>query len=827
MNSSTVRGSVFASISRGLLGGSALLAAATVSAAVDINNVPITLPTTVPGNLVLVPSVEWPTVVTHANDPALGEGSSNYAPATTYAGYFNSDLCYAYVYDALEANRYFNPVSAAGTNRSCAGLTGGTPTQRLWSGNFLNWVSMQALDTFRLALTGGYRVHRPADGTPPNVTVKGSGLTDVIRATSEMPTVTYLEKANSDRWDDSYTKLRRIASTDTNVANATPSQASTGIRMRIAALRNQMWFLPNTSISMGAGRSFNDPQALSLPVTDGNQAEPGGAAISAVPYNPAQHTLPDADTTTATSGTACATGELGCLPTTPICPDNTWTQNLTNCTRSGTQTACPTSNPNRPFFRVSSGLCRQSNDDTSSSTANLCPASQGWTLPTANAQSPNAAANCTRSTSTALVPQYQRITFGRNQIYAVSIRVKVCDGTLDTRDMCTAYGSNFKPEGLLQRNSKKIRYSLFSYLTESGQTRNGGIMRARQKLISPVTPEEVAGTEKPYPNRTRISGIDNPEWDPSTGVFINNPDTADATATDGNIGSCAVAGSGGAPDNSQCQIKYSGVINYLNRAGQILTGFPKLKEYDNLSEMYYTAIRYLRGLANISSFSSLGGTALQDYQNADGMPVIEDWYKQGANAAVSGWNATTPARTSGTDGDPALYQCQTSVVLGIGDTGTNNEDDADNLTRDSSAPAATWRGYTEWTSGGGQGNLAGLAYWAHLNDLRSDVPNSNVSGGTSARTGWTSSSSPICRRRTGTSSTTPRNMAVTPSQTPTGLLPETRPGTTWHGSPATRASGPRQRNKPYARPRILTAVRPMPAIITSRKTCIWPTTVRR
>src|SRR5690606_32170294 len=133
-----------------------------------------------------LPSVEWPTVVTHANAPGTPEDSANYSSTTAYAGYFNSSLCYAYHFDVTEANRYFYPQSTASSG-SCAGQTGGTPSQRLWSGNFLNWASMQAIDTFRLALTGGYRVHRPADGTP------AAGY-------SEMDDVTYLEKANSDRY---------------------------------------------------------------------------------------------------------------------------------------------------------------------------------------------------------------------------------------------------------------------------------------------------------------------------------------------------------------------------------------------------------------------------------------------------------------------------------------------------------------------------------------------------------------------------------------------------------------------------------------------------
>lgn len=732
------------------------------TAVVSIDSKPLTVATPVPGNLVLVPSVEWPTVVTQANDPGVAETSANYTPATAYAGYFNVNLCYAYHYDSTEANRYFYPVEATGANHSCAGKTGGTPARNLWSGNFLNWASTQAIDTFRLALTGGYRVHRPADGTPPNVTVTvatADGYTTVTKATSEMPNVTYLEKANSDRWDNNYTRLRRLTS---NGADATASQAapsgSNFFRTRIGGLRNQMWFLPysasNADEPLGDDdRAYNDPRALALPVPDGNHSDPGGNAVTAIPYNPTYHTLPNADTTTVVNGTACGADEQGCTPTTPSCSSGT-TWNGSACTGSSSSTSSTSellcTSTNSPYFLNSGSTrrCQRSSSSTSNQAAfnPLCANSTttvGAVTTTTSVTFPSSGTNrsCTLNTTTTTTttgtatPQYQHTTYGRNQVYAVSIRVKVCDGTLDVRDICTRYGSNYKPEGLLQKNAKKIRYSLFSYLTETGQQRQGGVMRARQKLIGPVTAAEQAGTETPYPDRNRIAGIDNPEWDPTTGVFIDNPDSGDATATSANITNCGA----NAPDGSQCDIKYSGVINYLNRFGQINTGQPTLKSFDNLSEMYYTALRYLRGLANISSFSNLtklsssdlsGTGALAKYQNADGLPVIEDWYKTGANAAVTAWNASNPPRSVGTDADPYLYQCQTNVVLGIGDTSTNNEEDEDNKTKDATAAGGTWRSYTEFTSGGnGRGNMAGLAYWAHINDMRSDVPNNDVAGG--------------------------------------------------------------------------------------------------
>lgn len=95
----------------------------------------------VPGNLALVPSVEWPTLVSVAN---LG----NYSSANSYVGYFDSNKCYTY----SKANEWFEPKeNMSAINRKCGG-------QYEWSGNFLNWAGTPTIDPFRSALTGGYRV---------------------------------------------------------------------------------------------------------------------------------------------------------------------------------------------------------------------------------------------------------------------------------------------------------------------------------------------------------------------------------------------------------------------------------------------------------------------------------------------------------------------------------------------------------------------------------------------------------------------------------------------------------------------------------------------
>jgi len=68
-----------------------------------------------------------------------------YLPAYEYIGYFNPRKCYSY------ASTQFNPTgSAAGLpNHTCSGA---------WSGNFLNWMSMTAIDMFIRTMTGGNRI---------------------------------------------------------------------------------------------------------------------------------------------------------------------------------------------------------------------------------------------------------------------------------------------------------------------------------------------------------------------------------------------------------------------------------------------------------------------------------------------------------------------------------------------------------------------------------------------------------------------------------------------------------------------------------------------
>ena len=203
--------------------------------------------------------------------------------------------------------------------------------------------------------------------------------------------------------------------------------------------------------------------------------------------------------------------------------------------------------------------------------------------------------------------------------YEMSVRVSVCDDSVGVEENCRQYADNWKPEGLIQQNSESIRFSVFGYLNDSNIRRDGGVLRARQKYVGPRRLESGTGY------------VDNAatEWDPDTGIFVQNPDSADATAT-------------------STSIVNSGVINYLNKFGQLNTG--NNKSFDPVSELYYAATRYLKNQGNVSEYSSMGtANAATRARWRDGFPVITDW------------------------DDPIQYACQANVFLGIGDANTHRD----------------------------------------------------------------------------------------------------------------------------------------------------------
>ncbi|MFN3812443.1 MAG: pilus assembly protein [Roseateles asaccharophilus] len=110
---------------------------------------PVFSSVSVPGNMALALSVEFPTALSVAHK------GSTYDSANTYLGYFDPDKCYDYSYSIDEKLRHFYPAAMASA-RTCSGR---------WSGNYLNWATMQTIDPFRWALTGGYRAIDTASET--------------------------------------------------------------------------------------------------------------------------------------------------------------------------------------------------------------------------------------------------------------------------------------------------------------------------------------------------------------------------------------------------------------------------------------------------------------------------------------------------------------------------------------------------------------------------------------------------------------------------------------------------------------------------------------
>ncbi|WP_226930302.1 pilus assembly protein [Stutzerimonas chloritidismutans] len=290
-------------------------------------------------------------------------------------------------------------------------------------------------------------------------------------------------------------------------------------------------------------------------------------------------------------------------------------------------------------------------------------------------------------------------------VYRIKIRVKVCvAGQIESN--CKKYSdTNYKPEGLLQQYSSSIRYSVFGYLNDKNQLRDGGVLRTGQKYVGPLKRERGIAGELDNTNK---------EWSESTGVLVTNPNPNDATSTQALFGT---------------SVSNSGVINYLNKFGQ-LTDYNH-KSNDPVSELYYAAFRYFRNLGDVTEYSTPNPAHAADGDSKekwlDGFPVVTDW------------------------NDPIQYACQKNVILGIGDTNTHADRNlpgatvtnlepsipaqvaADAANFDVAAATArvgTLEGVnTKATSASAFGDccsnnsayIAGMAYHANTVDLRSDI----------------------------------------------------------------------------------------------------------
>ena len=312
-------------------------------------------------------------------------------------------------------------------------------------------------------------------------------------------------------------------------------------------------------------------------------------------------------------------------------------------------------------------------------------------------------------------------SFNNNTVYELSVRVKVCDtntGTAGPMEAnCTAYPSGtYKPTGLVQQYANKVRYSAFGYLADGSLTRDGGVLRARQKFVGPTI---TVPNQPDAPNPAT-------EWDENTGIIAINPDATDASDTAAQFG---------------VTITNSGVINYLNKFGEITRS--NYKTYDPVSELYYAVLRYFKNLGNVPEWTSMtGATTATKTTWADGFPVITTW------------------------NDPIQYSCQRNFVLGIGDVNTHadkNVPGATSSTNEPTKPASVSAdtatdavtatnvignlhglgatlGNTNPYGGCCNNNsalIAGMAWYANTTDIRPDDPaKPQTAGMQNLRTYW-------------------------------------------------------------------------------------------
>ncbi len=204
---------------------------------------------------------------------------------------------------------------------------------------------------------------------------------------------------------------------------------------------------------------------------------------------------------------------------------------------------------------------------------------------------------------------FERTKNARDLDADLNVHVEVCDVSEGLEANCNAYGTNYKPEGLMQDNAHRMRFAVMSYLsnpTAGGASgdhgRHGGVLRSKMKYIGELRAASGGGLEA-NPNN---------EWDPVTGVFVTNPDPSEASASG---------------------VTNSGVMNYINKFGG--NGY---KIYDPVGELFYECLNYYKNRGPTSDFTA-GLTA----DEKDNFPVITNW------------------------DDPIVFQCQKNFIIGIND----------------------------------------------------------------------------------------------------------------------------------------------------------------
>ena len=305
--------------------------------------------------------------------------------------------------------------------------------------------------------------------------------------------------------------------------------------------------------------------------------------------------------------------------------------------------------------------------------------------------------------------------------------------------LCLRYpNGKYKPVGQFQVNAESLRVAVFAYLQDDTRARYGGVMRAPLKYLGPKTFDD---------NFNLVSGANaRAEWDATTGVFIANPQSGDATY-----------GDQGHP--------LSGAINYINKFGTLdPNNIGKYKGLDPVSELYYEALRYLQGKqpteGAVSGTSGNSGAVTKLKENFPVYPTWNDPFagfqdQSGEGKSCLRNNILTIADVfthsdrsvpgNGiTDAEDYARAAETNPALDVpfwtsivgsyeANQGLAYTDSkglaraASNITANSPYYPALKDAATMNTGAtGGSHYLAGMAYWANTQSIRSDVPKARV-----------------------------------------------------------------------------------------------------
>lgn len=305
--------------------------------------------------------------------------------------------------------------------------------------------------------------------------------------------------------------------------------------------------------------------------------------------------------------------------------------------------------------------------------------------------------------------------------------------------LCYRYpNGKYKPVGQFQMNAENLRVGVFGYLQDDNRARYGGVMRAPLKYLGPKAFDA---------NFNLVSGT-NPraEWYANTGIFIDNPQSGDATY-----------GAQGHPK--------SGAIMYINKFGTLdPNNVGKYKSLDPLSELYYEALRYIQGKSPTdgavagTSGSSTAITKLKEnfpvyagwndpfagFQDATGegksclrnsILTVADVFTHSDRSVPGNTITTNEDYARAAETNPALnVPFWTSIVGSFeANSGASYTDSklrtqaASNIAVNSPYYPALANAATMDTGAiGGSHYMAGMAYWANTQSIRTDLPKARV-----------------------------------------------------------------------------------------------------